>query len=905
MRELPSVKQDTPRGLLWGLLGVLFAALGLAFYFHFAGPEHTLPVGTVAQLTPVPATVAKLPAGPDTLGLPANAYLVTQTYDVAGPNLWPAAAGAWVVLLSVGLAVWLAAISQLRRPAFVAGAAVVIFLLMSLNMDLLGVFGEQDQYFLVLSIAVLIGAAFVLHAFFEGVSPGRRLALFALLIAALGALLFAKTRHPASFVVLHLAAYGTLAGAAAVALLAVWLGGELIYGLLWLNTQGATAKGRFGLIPFVLSSALLLGILLMYYWNGGQLAILPGVRLNPYLLLLLAAVVGWYTLPLREPTYRAWLPRQAATWLYVALLLVAAGTFGYASATLNEPLLQATRDFIALAFGAIGLAFFGYVLLNFGQLIQQRLQVHRVAYDPRRMPFYVMYVLGIGLVAVVLMRNQFDLLDRASAGQYIQFGDLTRLQSEQRPDNLYLALLAERYYAEADQMDPLNARAALGRAALYQARAQRQNEINILRSTLRREPNEKVWLRLAARFDQPTDFFERQQVLRQGLGAFPASGRLNAEMAQLYSRSFLPDSVLHYYGRATAANAADPVPHTNWLAFLLKNNQLAGAQAAATETPNPNWPAWQNNTMVLDLLRGRYQPVAASKPAIDSVLTVAQFAQLYHLGLAEAARHDTTALPLVQNLLQVQANDPFADQLTFVSGLQLLRSARPAPGFDRLEALATGVTSGYYHQVLGMYLLERGLYPSAAARLALAEQAGNAAALAPRAYALAWAGQPDSARAVALRAIIAAPTSAGRLRSLAAGTIPPAPRARRPSAQAYANAAATASKDAKAAARQYQKLTQADPFDEKGVLQASEFFAARQDPVTAYEIMRRAVSYNPESVAMLQGYVLAATDAGLEEYASASFAKLATLLPSSEYITFRKLYDKRRAAHRAAVAPWN
>ncbi|KUG06787.1 hypothetical protein ASU33_05500 [Solirubrum puertoriconensis] len=884
---------------------MLFAALGLALYFYFAGPEHTLPVGTIAQLTPVPTTIAKLPAGTDTLALPANAYLVTQTYDVAGPMLWPAAAGAWVVLLGIGLAVWLAAISQLSRLAFVAGAAAAIFLLMSLNMDLLGIFGEQDQYFLMLSIAVLIGAAFVLHAFLEGLSFGWRLVLFAVLVAALGALLLAKTRHPASFVVLHLAAYGTLAGAAAIALLAVWLGGELIYGLLWLNTQGATQKGRFGLVPFVLSSALLLGILLMYYWNAGKLAILPGVYLNPYLLLLAAAAIGWYTLPLREPTYRAWVPRQAATWLYVALLLVAIGTFGYASATLNEPLLQATRDFVALALGALGLAFFLYVMLNFGTLIKQRLQVHRVAYDPRRMPFYMMYALGIGIIVVVLMRNQFDLYDRARAGQYIQFGDLTRLQSEQQPDNLYLALLAERYYAEADQLDPLNARAALGRAALYQAKSQRQNEINILRSTLRREPNEKVWLRLAARFDQPTDFFERQQVLRQGLGAFPASGRLNAEMAQLYSRSSLPDSVLHYYGRATAANDADPVPHTNWLAFLLKNNQLEGARASANDNPNPKWPAWQNNTLVLDLLRGRYQQVADTKLAVDSALTVAQFAQLYHLGLAEAARHDTAALPLVQNLLRVQANDAYADQLTFVGGLQLLRSARPAPGFDQLEALATGATSGYYHQVLGIYLLERGLYASAAARLALAEQAGNTAALLPRAYALAWAGQPDSARVVAQRAIVATPASASSLRGILAGAILPAPKAARPLAQAYANAASTAAKDSKAAAQQYQKLTQADPFDESGVVQASDFFTQRQDPITAYEIMRRALSYNPESVALLQGFVLAAADAGLEEYATTSFAKLGTLLPSSEYITFRNNYDKRRAAHRAAVAPWN
>ncbi|MCC3157300.1 hypothetical protein LJ737_08620 [Hymenobacter sp. 15J16-1T3B] len=893
------------RFLLWALGAVLALTLGLTVYAYFSGDDHTLPVGTVAQLAPVPVTVAQVPAGADSLALQANGYAVTQTYDVAGPLLWPDAAAAWCAVLGLSLVVWLAVISQQARLAFVAGAVPVIFLLMSLNLDALGVFGEQHQYFLMLTLATLLLPAFLLHAFFERVGLGWRLLLFAGLVAALAALLLTKSTQPAAYVVLHLAAFGTPAGSVVVVLLSLWVGVELVYGLLWFNTQGATPRGRFGLMPFVLSSVLLLGILLLYYWNDGQLAVLPGIHLEPYVLLLLAAVVGWWSLPRRLPTYQAWLPLRAAAPLYLVLTLLATAAVGYAAATANEPLLQAGREAVNLILLGLSTAFFLYVLLNFGPLIRQKLQVHRVAFDPRRVPFFAVYLLGAGIVAAVLMRNGFDLLSRARSGEYIQLGDLTRYQSEQQPDNFYLAALAERYYAEADQLDPRNARAAFGRAALYQARAQRQNEINILRTTLLREPNEKAFLRLGARFDQPTDFFDRQQILRQALRELPARPRLNAEMAQLYTRSALTDSVQYYLRRSLAADADNPVARTNWLAFLLKNGQLSAARAAAAEAAQPTWPAWQNNAWLLQLLQGQFQPVAAARPAVDSALTVAQFAQLYHVGLAQAARRDTALLPLLESLQQVRSNENFHDQLAFLHGLQLLRAGRPSAGFDQLEALATGTAEGYYQQVLGTYLLERGLFPAAAARLSRAEQAGNPAAALPATYAWYWAGRPDSAQQLATRAVRARPQAATGLQRLLSGAVPPPAAQARPLAAAYSAVAQLAQKDSKAAAAQYQRLAQADPFDETGTVQAAAFFTQSQDPLTAYELTRRALSYNPTSVPLLKSFVFAAADAGLEEYAAEAEQKLSRLLSSPEYSIFRSQYEKRRVIHQAAAAPWN
>ncbi|KAA9338303.1 hypothetical protein F0P96_05550 [Hymenobacter busanensis] len=885
------------------LLGTLVVlALGLALYQFLTGNDHTLPVGTVAQLTPVPVTVARIPTGLDSLALQVNGYLVTQTRDVGGPELWPAAATLWVVWLGVALTVWLAVISTLARPAFLGGMVAVIFLLMSLNVDVLEVFGAQ-RYFLLAALILLGGAAFVLQAFLEHVSLGLRLVLFAVLVVGLGALLYWRAPFPAAYITLHLAAYGTLAGAAAVVLLALWVGVELIFALLWFNTQSDNPKSRFGLLPFVLTSLLLLGSLLFYYLNGGQLQIFPGgIYLDPYLLVLLAAVAGWWGLPQRARTYTDWLPYPAAALLYLTLLLVAIASAGYAAATANGPVLSASRELAALALLSVGGAFFLYLLLNFAPLMRKRLQVFRVAYDPRRLPFYTVYLLAAAAMGAVLVRNNADLIDQVHAGQYVQLGDLTRFQSEGQPNDEYLALLAERYYAEADQLDPRNARAALGRAALYQRLAQRQNEINILRLTLEREPNEKALLRLAARFDQATDFFEHQQILRQGLRSYPASRWLNTEMAQLYTRSALTDSVVYYHQRAVAVDADDAVAHTNWLAFLLKNNQLRGAQEATAAHPLPSWLAWQSNDVLRQLMAGASTPLPASQTSNDSVLTAAQFARFYHVGLMRAARRDTAMLPSLRRLRQLPANDAFADQLIFLQALTQLRSQEPAQGYNLMETLAAGDNGGYFHHVLGLYLLERGLYASAAPRFQLAQQTGDVSASLPRAYAFALSSQPDSARAAAsvAAATPALATSAKRLVDALPLQAKPVPF--QPLAAQFRQAAGLPKR---AAENQYRRLVEVDPFSETGIVQAADFFAGQGQYLAAYEALRRATQYNPESTALLQRFALAAADAGLVQYGDQTVAKLRPLLPSAEYITFQRQYDKRRAVHRAAAAPWD
>ncbi|MBJ6145222.1 tetratricopeptide repeat protein [Hymenobacter sp. BT559] len=896
--------------LVPGLLAAL--AVGLAIYYYFTGEAATLPLVLVPHLAPLPLALDSVAVGPAHLPVPANGYLTTLTHDFAGPFTQSVAAGVWLGLLATGLAGWLAVVSMLRRPAFLAGTLPVIFLLMSLNVDTLEIFQGSRQGFLILSLSLLGGTAFGLHAFGGRVGIRWRILLFGALVAGLVWLIFAKTSLPVEETLLQLAAYATPGGAVLVAALVLWVGVENIRALVWFNTQAERPESRYGLLPLVLASALYLGALAFYYWSNGEVKLLFGLRLDPLVLLLPAVLAGGLGLPQRLPSYGAWLPYAAARSLYWLLAAGAAGALGYALATVNTPLLSAARSFTTLALLWLGAAFLLYVLINFGSLLRQRLRVYRVVFEPRRLPFFTVYILGLAAIGLTQMRASWPLLDQVEAGQYNLLGDLARQQSESRPDDLALALLAERYYAESgDVLDRFNRTAQLGRAALYRFHDQRQNELNALRRALLVRPDEKLTLRLAALYAGPSDFFEGLDILRKGRRDFPASVALTSDLAQLFTQSALTDSVAFYLDKAEKLAPKSYASQTNQLAFLTQQGLLpAATKLSAQMKPTAKEPALRSNQTLLALLTKASSalPATAKGPLL---LSEASFAALYHDVLWVVQRSGAAAswLPHLQQLAAQPENGTYYEQLVFLQALLLHKAGRELAARQTLAPLAAGTSASaaYYQYLLGIWQLQQQQYATAAAQFDLAAEHGLPLAPAARGWALALGGPADSARVAAQRLATSADTAqrpAGRqlLAALAStskielGNQAPA------SGSQLLKQAQQAEQDPAKAAKLYQQLLSTAPFNEKAVLAAARFYTARKQPSDAYEALRLGLVENPSSVPLQQAFVLAAADAGLAELAEPALAQLRTHLDAATYANLLTQFAARRAAHAAAMA---
>ena len=900
------------------LAGLAALAVGLAVFCYFTGESGALPLRVVPHLQAIPLTLEHVAAGPVRLPVQASGFIVSLTHDVAGPFTQPVVAGIFLGLLAGLLVGWVAVASTLARTAFVMGMGPVIFLLLSLNTELLGIFNIGERYFLYLMLGLVGGTAFGLHAFAERLSLGARAAILGAVVAGLGALLFAQSQLPPAETVLQLAAYATPGGAMLVALLVLWVGIENIRALLWFNTQAEQPGSRFGLGPFLAASGLYLGALLLYVWNDGALQLFPGVSLDPLVLVLPAVLAGGLGLGRRAPSYAGWVPfAQGMAQLYPLVVMGAAGALAYAFATANTPLLVAARNFTGLSFLLLGGGFWVYVLMNFMPLIQRRLRVYRVVFEPRRLPFYTVYILGLGGIAIIQTRQNLSIPDQVLAGQYNNLGDLTRQQSEANPDDLGLALLAERYYAESgDVLYRANLHAQFGRAALYRFRQQRQNEINALNRALQRAPNEQASLRLAALYNEPSDLFEGLDVLRRGLQAQPRSAALAGDLAQLFTQTALTDSVAFYLDKAERLAPGSYASRTNQLGFLLAQNLLAKAHEVSDKgAARANEPAFASNRTLLQL---RSAKAVDQAPAVlvENVLELddARFAQLYHLVLLHVAKHKDRLTPQLlaqlSRLSREPANANYYEQLLFLQALARHARGEEQTARQLLLPLATGTTASaaYYQELLGLWQLQQDQYATAADQLAFAASHGAASAREARVYALALSGQLDSAR-VAAAQLANAPDStqqrAGQRAQqyVAAGNFAPSENGQARVGSKWLARAQQAEQrnNAGEAARYYQRIVREAAFNEAAVLAAARFYSQRRDYTAAYEALRAGLNENSFSLPLLRAYVLAAADAGLTDYAADALTQLRRQLPPAAYAILAAEYAAHQAA-RAAVA---
>ena len=904
-----------------GWLGWLaMMAVSLVIFYYFTGESSTLPLRTVPHLQPVALAIDSVAAGPAYLPIQASGFVVTLTHDVAGPYVQSVAATIFLLLLTVALVGWVAVVSTLARGPFVVGMVPVIFLLLSLNTESLGLFGTSERYFLYLMLGLIGGTAFGLHAFAEALQLRWRALIVGAVVVGLGGLLYTQSLFSAQETTLQLAAYATTGGAVLLALVVLWVGVENVRALLWLNTQAEQPGGRFGLFPFVLAAGLYVGTLLLYLWNDGNLQLWPGWQLDPLVLLLPAVVAGWLGLSLRAPSYGEWLPyRQGAAQLYPLAVLGGAGALAYAFATANTPLLVAARSFTGEALGLLGAAFLLYVLINFGPLIKQRLRVYRVVFEPRRLPFYAVYVLGIGGIIFLQSRQDFPLPDQVLAGQFNLLGDLARQQSEAAPDDLAQAGLAERYYAESgDVLYRANLHAELGRAALYRFRQQRQNEINSLRRALLRGPSEKVSVRLASLYDQPDDLFEGLDILRRGLKAQPRSAALAGDLAQLFTQTALADSVAHYLDKAEQLAPGSYASRTNQLGFLLNQNLLTDARARAAKlTASPAGPALLSNLTLLQLRTAAPLAVGLPSPGTGpAVLDAASFAQVYHDVLLAVARHPAQLTPtLFRYLNQVAihpANADYYEQLLFLQALGRHARGQELLARQLLLPLASGTstTAAYYQQLLGLWQLQQGQYATAADQLGFAASHGAPQAATMRIYALALSGETDSVQAATARLLASADTAQQRLAQQVKARLTGPALAAKASAiigtdwLAVAQAAAT-KRDTQTATASFQRIVREAPFNEAGVLGAAAFYTRQHQVPAAYAALRAGLNENPTSLPLLRAYVLAAADVGLTEYAAEALAQLRSRLPPAAAATLAAEYGAHQAARAAAAASFS
>ncbi|RNI29517.1 hypothetical protein EFA69_08140 [Rufibacter immobilis] len=720
----PSVEPGR-RFLYFLLTAMVLGAMALSFYGFFKGQDLVFPLEKQAELFPAEAHLS--PSSPllTPLRVEVNAYLVTERYVIGDMQLPLWATWAYFVGLVVALTFFWTLASTLKRMPYYGAVLLGMLWLSTFNLDLLDIFSQTSNLLLLVALVVLGGGSFLFQAFWTQVSFLLRFLFFGVLLVLLSGALFYFSPLPAELTALHVVNYSTLASFVASLLFMVLVAYENLHGLLWFNTQAQQPQRRFGLVQFVLISVLYLGNLLLLYLRQTGMLDFDFTGLDALLVFLCSALVGLWGLKQRQGQYlRFFRFETEAAPLYLVLALLTFLNLGYAFLLANDPLVQAYRSSVILTHLAYGVAFFIYVLVNFGPLIKQKLRVYKVVYDPRQLPYFTVYLMGTVLVVVMLLRSNYAAYLQHQAGYYNYLGDLYR-QTEDSP------LLAEQFYNEASIQSRNNQRSSFSLADLYRLGGSRTLEMNRLQEALERKPSPEGYLRLASLFTSSSDLFDHLRILQEGVKRFPEHAPLLNNLGLLYGTTSFADSAGHYLDAALAQSKEPEVIQANQLSFLASHGFAQQAKEFAQKYEAGTYGPLLTNRVAIALALGA--PAPANLPALptDSTLSTQMFAQYYNRQLLSGTKQDSTAtFSQLNSLLRQEENQAFLDDLTLIKSLLLQQGTasppQPAMAKTTLEFLATnsGGAAGYYYDILGQWMLQSKLYPLAAEYFQKARQAG-------------------------------------------------------------------------------------------------------------------------------------------------------------------------------------
>ena len=355
------------------------------------------------------------------------------------------------------------------------------------------------------------------------------------------------------------------------------------------------------------------------------------------------------------------------------------------------------------------------------------------------------------------------------------------------------------------------------------------------------------------------------------------------------------------------------------MAFLTQQKLLPAAEKLSTHLlAKPNEPALRSNQQLLTLLSPHHlASTIAPAPPTARVLDAASFAELYHGALQATQRIGQGAtrqlrpwLTQVQQATAQPENASYYEQLLFLQALLLHAGSQEVLARQALAPLTVGTssTAAYYQYLLGIWQLQQQQYATAATQFGLAAEHGLPLAQPARAWALRFAGQADSAQALARR-LATSPDSAARpvgQRLLAALAATPTFHPKLPRVgDALLAKAWQAEPNPTQAAKLYQQLLAAAPFNEPAVLAAAHFYTTQRRPDDAYEALRLGLVENPTSLPLQQAFVLAAADAGLAELAQPALDELRPRLDPATYANLLTQFAARRAAYAAARASFS
>ncbi len=337
-------------------------------------------------------------------------------------------------------------VTYFDRFSYFITSGIVIFVLIQLRLEELGI---SDTY---LTYGVILGyfiCSYLFQSFYPNAALWKRLTASILLYGGLVLIigLFANMSHP------HLVSisFGIIGPVIFSAIFIIFIAGDNIYSLFKLTTQGST-NGKNSLKHFSIIGFIYVALSAMLFLQRTGYTEVDIFFVNPYVLLTLSIVSGYFTLEKKLESHSANFDlRLVKYWLYPIATSLTLSFVAFAHLSINDSFVNAIEWVIIISHFTFGVVFYGYALINFIPPLVENLEVWPVFFKGLRTP-----ALTARLIAFALFIGGFFYLEnrpyyQVKAGQFSMLAALA-----EKIDN---DLLTDQYYKQSIYFDFYNFKA--------------------------------------------------------------------------------------------------------------------------------------------------------------------------------------------------------------------------------------------------------------------------------------------------------------------------------------------------------------------------------------------------------------------------------------------------------------
>lgn len=643
-----------------------------------------------------------------------NSFLVREAFAVAPPEIHPISSYIYLSLTVTGFLFILTSITFLDFFQFAFGIALFVIFLVTLQTELLGIFGHENRGFLILAIALYLPLGYYFQAFNKTSGYFQRLLAFLGITVLLGIVPAITSSVPYPY--FHIANFSILVPVIVAILFMAITGYDLIQLFLYLVTNGKSTNPSGRLLNFVLVSLLYLINLFMAladrlgYFGEGMLYI------SPFIIYLCSSIAGlWLFKRKLQGTAMSFVPGGA--FYYIGCMLISNAVIGLAFVTANDPMVEMFEYIIIYTYSAFGLIYFFYVLINFGDLFNKNVQIYKVVYQPRRSPYFIMQgISAVIILALFLQANRFPYF-LGMAGYYNLCGDVYSFTKND--------IIAAEYYKNGYLYAFQNHRSnyALGSLALTNNDQRAAQER--FTQALTRNPSAYAYVQLSNIYRDANMFFPSLFMLQDGIKEFPDNPHLANNLGLLSEKAGSVDSAFIYLNQAASEDNIRSIASANMLALLIDRKLFSEADSLS-QSIKISGSGFLSNQLLTGLLNRSVTEVQipVDRQPKDSVLSGADFAFWYNYGLSRIHIPDDTVFSHLEKLASTAENHSYKKHLETIIALNKWYTGNKFDAIRQFDILrsSNAETAPYYNKLAGMLLFRQRSYHNAAEFLKAAHQ---------------------------------------------------------------------------------------------------------------------------------------------------------------------------------------